>query len=213
MPHVGYEILNKWCEKLCDRKLNMSDPVNPFYVYTSNVDGMHNNLNCINSFLYSHCFGNAGYFRHFPVLKTHLCEMHGCVQEFVCSSSIGFIHQSSPTSQMDYEPRSTSFWQEWNIKTTAQKRRQCMQMEAVPSEISIDLNSESQVVACCTNCKLPLRPKVIMFGDTCPNTLERCDSQTVLSSFEVTYLFIYTFIELQWILTATKLGKMAWRSF
>mgnify|MGYP003386330763 FL=1 len=157
-------------------------------------------------------FLSVGYFRQLSELKTQLCEMHGCVQEYICSSSIGFVHEATalPTSlepslspesstvaptisegtQMEEcAPRSTALWAGWNAQTTPEQRRKCQEREVASKDIiamstiksrssqSGGLSNQSEEKGepvLCADCQLPLRPKVVMFGDTCPNVLSRC---------------------------------------
>ena len=60
VPHEGYAVLQRLCA---------SKPPNQSCVYTSNVDGL---------------------FRRFPALASRLHEIHGCVEEWACGSSLGF---------------------------------------------------------------------------------------------------------------------------
>lgn len=135
--------------------------------------------------VYSKCLG---YFRLLPVLNTHLCEMHGCVQEYICSSSIGFVHQaeiagaenipssasSVGTHQLEYQPRQSAPWEEWNSRITPLQRQICRNKLFLSSDIFSSCNQEKQCApVLCEDCHLPLRPKVVMFGDTCPNVLSR----------------------------------------
>jgi NAD-dependent SIR2 family protein deacetylase len=60
-PHEGYEIL----ERICASKSSQCT-----CVYTSNVDG---------------------HFRRFETLSRRLYEIHGCVEEWACGSSMGYV--------------------------------------------------------------------------------------------------------------------------
>ena len=59
MPHVGYHLLDAWFA---------ARPAANTAVYTSNVDG---------------------HFRRFGRLSQRLCEIHGCVEEWMCGGSMG----------------------------------------------------------------------------------------------------------------------------
>lgn len=61
-PHVGYHLLEEWFA---------ARPSVNTAVYTSNVDG---------------------HFRRFGRLSERLCEIHGCVEEWMCSSSMGYTN-------------------------------------------------------------------------------------------------------------------------
>jgi hypothetical protein len=136
--------------------------------------------------------------------------MHGCVQEYVCSSSIGFVFEANSnhitsfstttttgsvsddviqSATREYEPRHAACWQEWNARTTPGQRRACRDKVLFSKEISAVSNNKTNIynsdssdkekencsaaMMMCSDCHLPLRPKVVMFGDTCPNVLSR----------------------------------------
>lgn len=91
-PHDGYTILQRWCTQRRSTKSKMS----PFWIYTSNVDGL---------------------FRKFPCFENTICEIHGYAQEFRCSSSIGYYDDNS-----NLRPRIGEIWEQWNTKTQQQIR-------------------------------------------------------------------------------------------
>jgi hypothetical protein len=60
-PHEGYDILDKWCSRISSSRSRPAE-VNPFYVYTSNVDGQYVHLvfdydsQCLQSFFLINIF-------------------------------------------------------------------------------------------------------------------------------------------------------------
>ena len=64
LPHNGYAILEAWAA---------SKPPGNTAVYTSNVDG---------------------HFRRYPTLSKRLCEIHGCVEEWMCGASMGYAEST-----------------------------------------------------------------------------------------------------------------------
>jgi NAD-dependent SIR2 family protein deacetylase len=144
-----------------------------------------------------------GFFRRLPELNGHLCEMHGSVEEYVCSSSMGFVHSANPSTNgslsiitPEYEPRRSAIWDKWNGKTTPEQRNICRQKlyssknlfsdrcvdESDSCGTEIDLDKCRTAI--CTDCRLPLRPKVIMFGDACP---------CVMNWYEIFYILCLYF--------------------
>ena len=90
-PHIGYEILNQWCNggrlKNLKRSSNDSDSLSiPWYVYTSNVDN---------------------HFNRFPSFQESLCAIHGSALQFRCACGIGYANN---------QPRMGSEWDRWNEK-------------------------------------------------------------------------------------------------
>jgi len=73
--HEGYSLLEKWVSAL---------PARQSYVYTSNVDG---------------------HFRRWPGLRRQLHEIHGCLEEWMCSSSLGLF-----CCDGEVVPRGGDFW-------------------------------------------------------------------------------------------------------
>ena len=174
-PHLGYHILNSWCKNLPKLCREIAGTPNPFYVYTSNVDG---------------------YFRKFDRLGNFLTEIHGCVEESVCSSSIGYIvsrHRVTPDSDGEVayrqvtQERMSSVFSEWNSRLSHEERRQCSEVMCVTPALSgcrtsadcgrttaQEEGADYSCVPMCPLCgKCPLRPCVVMFGDSCPNVIPR----------------------------------------
>ena len=158
-PHRGYEILNRWCEILPKLKRDTKDPdINHWYVYSSNVDG---------------------HFRRFQNLRNHLCEVHGCVEESVCSSSLCYFvtrdhHEAGANPAVDNSGYTASIQERimddtlrsWNARGSDTQRAACRAVECpTPSEAPVPF---------CSACNVyPLRPLVVMFGDVCPNVIPR----------------------------------------
>ncbi len=108
-PHLGYEILDQWCQggKLTnlDRHLDST----PWYIYTSNVDG-HFRKTKLASFLDS------------------ICEIHGCALEYKCACGVGFANG---------EPRLG--WHKWNEKVqptnVCKETKLVMSEDSIPSSL------------------------------------------------------------------------------
>lgn len=189
-PHVGYAILDRWLG---------SKPKGNVQVYTSNVDGLA---------------------RRFESLKSQLCELHGCVEEWACGSSMGFAYDESQPSQL--RSRGGAVFAAHNSRVTEAVAAEavtaevsaassspwpsspwpasCATWRVSPSDAAIDtliaicpddgsIGSEatgssveleedarvqwSHSPPICQCCGLPIRPCVLMFGDTDPVLLRR----------------------------------------
>ncbi|CAM9151540.1 unnamed protein product, partial [Ectocarpus fasciculatus] len=162
-PHSGYDILNQWCNLLPRLKRGAKDSaINAWYVYSSNVDG---------------------HFRRFDNLSGHLCEMHGCVEESVCSSSLGYFvsreHREAASDPATDESGYSISIQErsmddtlrsWTARGSDAQRAVCRSVER---PTPLDTLDETPVPVC-SSCNIyPLRPLVVMFGDVCPNVIPR----------------------------------------
>ena len=162
LPHSGYRLLNSWFQEL--PKMSRLDPaINPWYVYTSNVDG---------------------HFRRFDCLNSNLCEMHGCVEESVCSSSLCYyVDRGSGDTVENCKTKKRLFssaMTDWNARCDDPQRMSCrgtiMKTPLFPDLSDISMSSEDSLGAVpipkCTNCNVyELRPLVVMFGDSCPNIM------------------------------------------
>ena len=85
-PHIGYELLNQWCHGGRLQHLRRKPNQNPWWVYSSNVDG---------------------YFRQFKSFEdSSLCEIHGSALEFRCACGIGYSNNGEPRLG----------WESWNEK-------------------------------------------------------------------------------------------------
>lgn len=71
VPHAGYAILERWLESREPERTAC---------YTSNVDG---------------------YLRRFAALSRRLCEIHGCLEEWMCGSSMGFTDTKCATPELN----------------------------------------------------------------------------------------------------------------
>lgn len=168
-PHSGYAILNKWCSIL--PKMVSSDGHCRCCVYTSNVDG---------------------HFRRYAKLNENLCEMHGCVEESVCSSSLCYyVTRVSDGTHIDqtistHQRLMNDKLSEWNTRGNMDQRASCGQVLcATPlrmgsaDKYSFDSSLTQGTIPMCAKCKLyPLRPLVVMFGDACPNVIPRVWQKT-----------------------------------
>lgn len=172
MPHQGYRVLNSWCDILPRLNLHSGDKPNPFHVYTSNVDG---------------------HFRRYSKLAGHLTEIHGCCEESVCSSSIGYYTAHNPISDglcgqshsEVVEERVGDTFRDWNDRATDEDRKQCRQViqetprrapRTAPDAGGLEENASVPMCPVCR--KFPLRPLVVMFGDSCPNVIPKVRSST-----------------------------------
>ena len=81
-PHRGYDILQSWCGGR--RLTNLSVSENPWWIYSSNVDG---------------------HFDDFECFRNHICEIHGKATEFRCANKIGFTEGIR---------RDGDLWDQWN---------------------------------------------------------------------------------------------------
>ena len=168
-PHAGYDVL----ERLCAAKRTGNT-----CVYTSNVDGL---------------------FRRFPTMQSQLHEIHGCVEEWMCGSSLGFARDED-IADGQWRSRGGVFAAHNDAVCAAARRERgevadaprdghetpwppsCAALEVSPpwglqsllahgscklqehpdaAEMLWDSRSPQ-----CPNCASPLRPCVVMFGDT-----------------------------------------------
>lgn len=144
-PHKGYSILERWASE--KEQANSA-------VYTSNVDG---------------------FFRRFPSLATNLCEIHGCVEEWVCGSGI-----LSPTNGTT--PCTAASWLLHPSPVEVAALDRCCQERLLdggadahcedatprssdPSDGTLAGVDWGRVPPACTQCGAILRPSVLMFGD------------------------------------------------
>jgi len=105
IPHDGYSILDQWCSGRrlknlkrdidLDKQYNYHDLNSPWWIYTSNVDGL---------------------FRRFNGFHNTLCEIHGVANEFRCAQEIGFC---------DGIERDGPKWKTWNDLSQKVKTSQC----------------------------------------------------------------------------------------
>ncbi|KAK3280528.1 hypothetical protein CYMTET_11622 [Cymbomonas tetramitiformis] len=138
-PHEGYAILSKWFEKMQCRSTRLSTPVpscgNRHYVYTSNIDGHH---------------------RRTGILDTCLLEIHGCLNDWVCTSC-----GSGPS------PLPADF----RFAVDDETRQQIVQAEGASAHEA------------CATCGGQRRPSVMMFDDDCldiiPGLPERMEAYQV----------------------------------
>ena len=189
VTHEGYAVLQRLCA---------SKPPNQSCVYTSNVDGL---------------------FRRFPALAARLHEIHGCVEEWACGSSLGFARDEA-TDQLRsrggvfeahnshvadrarhangggngaplWAPACAAFrtspprgrcvteWQARCDERLSSPAAGPMALEAAALVEEEEEASEDGVawgadaVPRCPMCSSPLRPSVVMFGDTDALLLER----------------------------------------
>lgn len=154
-PHMGYEILDQWCEggrlrhlhrSKCDRDGSGNLSSVPWWVYSSNVDG---------------------HFRLFSSFSKSLCEIHGSALEFRCACDIGYANG---------KPRLGSLWDQWNQK--AVKSPDSCKSTTVEMKLDLlcDVN-RSKTTLLCRHCRQPMRPNVLMFHDTDENVLGSIDIQ------------------------------------
>lgn len=82
-PHPGYAILERWLS---------ARPPHATATYTSNVDG---------------------HLRRFSALRRNLCEVHGCLEEWMCGSSMCFVdtHAGDPVL------RRGAHWEAYHLAT------------------------------------------------------------------------------------------------
>ena len=150
-PHDGYQIL----EALCATKAQGAS-----CVYTSNVDGL---------------------FRRFATLRSNLVEIHGCIEEWTCSASTGYArsgeHGAMESRGGIFEAhnaaveRAAAGMANGRSAVSAETlpwAPSCAQLMITPKRAgegdgSIRGNEE---LLGCPHCGSPLRPSVVMFGDT-----------------------------------------------
>jgi NAD-dependent SIR2 family protein deacetylase len=147
-PHTGYELLDHWCSGGLMPKLKRSDGnCSPWWIYTSNVDR---------------------HFSRFEGFEDRVCEIHGSANEYICSSRIGYS---------DGIPRFGIDWEKWNQR--APKINACKQPSVQITDYAVEssINNSNGTILKCDNCKLPLRPKVLMFNDTDENVLSSISVQ------------------------------------
>ena len=171
-PHAGLNILERWLSTKARGNC---------YVYTSNVDG---------------------HFRRFPTLGRQLCEIHGCVEEWMCGSSMGFMCDEAAIDVSDLSREMTEVrsrggaFAEHNERLIQQQQQQQQQEGDVPwraecaawrtrlndktireiiakCNLSKFENSGSVSSPVCPLCESPIRPQVLMFADSDPVLLER----------------------------------------
>lgn len=121
--HEGYAILDRWLSQKPDGQT---------YIYTSNVDG---------------------HFRRWPVLRQRLHEIHGCLEEWMCSSSMGFLYDDGERIE-----RSGDFWA--LHRSACQQRREALRhgtdgppsaiacetfKEAAPADFAFQVNADSML--------------------------------------------------------------------
>lgn len=182
--HNGYHILNKWCAILPQLARSCQDAPRSTHVYTSNVDG---------------------HFRRFNMLQAVLTEIHGCAEESVCSSSIGYFATRNIPDDVKNPPENSTFKVDiherigdaiakWNRLASEEERLKCrneifytpsrpyLSSEGIytatapfrKSESETSVSEQHRGVPMCSVCgKYPLRPHVVMFGDSCPNVMPR----------------------------------------
>jgi len=149
-PHIGYEILDQWCNggRLKNlKRSNNNDCISvPWYVYTSNVDN---------------------HFNRFSSFKETLCAIHGSALQFRCACGIGYA---------DGQPRMGNEWDTWNEQMTSCADT-CKQTTVQMSPSILQDISNSDNIFSCTFCNQPMRPNVLMFHDTDVNVLREINSQ------------------------------------
>ena len=149
-PHIGYEILDQWCNggRLKNlKRSNNNDCISvPWYVYTSNVDN---------------------HFNRFSSFKETLCAIHGSALQFRCACGIGYA---------DGQPRMGNEWDKWNEQMTSCTDT-CKQTTVQMSPSILQDISNSDNIFSCTFCNQPMRPNVLMFHDTDVNVLREINSQ------------------------------------
>ena len=189
VPHEGYAVLQRLCA---------SKPPNQSCVYTSNVDGL---------------------FRRFPALAARLHEIHGCVEEWACGSSLGFARDEGTdqlrsrggvfeahNSQVADRARHANgggngapLWApacaafrtspprgrcvtEWQARCDERLSSPAAGPLALEAAALVEEEEEASedgvawgadAVPRCPMCSSPLRPSVVMFGDTDALLLER----------------------------------------
>jgi hypothetical protein len=122
-----------------------------------------------------------------PTTHTAAASTPAASTPAAASTSTAASESTSSPPECGYAPRGTSLWsEEWNGKTTPEQRNRCRQQIVSSREMfsAAEKNKEggrssndAESGVCgpqlCSECQLPLRPKVIMFGDTCPNVMAR----------------------------------------
>lgn len=150
--HDGYNVLSRWCE---------SRGAQNTCVYTSNVDGL---------------------FRRHASLRANLVEIHGCVEEWMCTASLGFArdadgalrdrgglyaaHNEAVRAAATRLGGSTAEISPWSsacevLRVTPPWARPPPYDDAAAGN-AIWRTAEPA----CPACALPLRPCVVMFNDT-----------------------------------------------
>lgn len=154
-PHIGYELLDQWCEggrlrhlhrSNCDRDGSSNGCSVPWWVYSSNVDG---------------------HFRLFGSFSKSVCEIHGSALEFRCACGIGYANG---------EPRLGNLWDQWNQKALLSTDSCKSTTVEVKLDLLCDVN-RSTTTLLCRHCLQPMRPNVLMFHDTDENVLGSIDIQ------------------------------------
>lgn len=156
--HEGYDILERWAS---------GRPAGSCYVYTSNVDG---------------------HFRRWPSLRRRLHEIHGCLEEWMCSGNMGFFLDEDGETPV---PRSGAFWQRhreacahqraaWRRRTPYRDQAlvSCQTFcTALPQDFAVDVDRDTMLARlpaspsssggglACEGCGGWLRPAVLLFGD------------------------------------------------
>ena len=118
LPHVGYELLDQWCNGGRLRNLNSnSNNLSGWWVYTSNVDG---------------------FFRRFQSFAASLCEIHGSALKYRCACAIGYAYG---------EPRLGQEWQQWNKQIHSKDECKQTSVE-MSWELLNNLTNSDQVFLC-----------------------------------------------------------------
>ena len=118
LPHVGYEMLDQWCNGGRLRNLNSnSNNLSGWWVYTSNVDG---------------------FFRRFQSFAASLCEIHGSALVYRCACAIGYAYG---------EPRLGQEWQQWNKQMHSKDECKQTSVE-MSWELLNNLTNSDQVFLC-----------------------------------------------------------------
>ena len=86
-PHEGYHVIERFCLKK-EIELKQSNHISPWYIYSSNVDGL---------------------FQQFDCFKNSLCEIHGCATNMCCSNGMGYDNGLE---------RKGKIWKDWNDRVS-----------------------------------------------------------------------------------------------
>lgn len=139
-PHKGYHILAKFCGggKLKNLQAVTDIPISPWWIYSSNVDGLFGLFDCF---------------------KGTICEIHGRALDFRCARATGYSGGIR---------RRGKIWDQWNhdcLKSPGNDKCNSAKIKVFAAN-QYDCGNFT-----CRECKMPMRPNVLLFHDSDENVL------------------------------------------